>query len=405
MAEVDALLAFAVALAVAAAATPLTIRLARRVGAVDQPRDRGLTDRPMPRLGGLAILAGAAVSTLIFLPLTDETKGILLGAVAITLVGALDDRFDLPANVKLTGQFAAGLIPVLSGVVVQDFTLPFLGRVELDAWGGPLTLVGLVGLMNVVNFSDGVDGLAAGVCTISAATFAVIAFDLGRTEAGVLAAVTAGAAAGFLFYNFHPASVLMGDSGANLLGLLLGCVAVQGTLKTNAVIALVLPLVILAVPFIDTSFVVAKRIKYRRPIYAADRWHLHHRMANIGFSQRRTVLYLYGWTVTMAALALALRFIPYSDDRGHLHLGWAALLALFGVAALAASVYLVYVLEIFKFRRVRARQLRDLDPDTSEHRIESEVRRELETGELEALSPREGPTGRRPRAPRARPEP
>ena len=175
--------------------------------------------------------------------------------------------------------------------------------------------------MNVVNFTDGADGLAAGVCMISALTFAMIALSLDRDEAGILAALTAGAAAGFLWHNFHPATVFMGDSGSNLLGLLLAAVAIQGVLKTAAVVALFFPLVILAVPALDATFVVAKRIKYRRPVYSADRWHFHHRFANIGFSQRRTVLYLYAWTLSLAALALALRFVPYSEDSGELNLG------------------------------------------------------------------------------------
>ena len=239
--------------------------------------------------------------------------------------------------------------------------------------------------MNVVNFSDGVDGLAAGVCAISAVAFSVIAFDLGRDAAGVLAAITAGAALGFLVHNFHPASVFMGDCGSNLLGLLLGAVMIEGSLKTNALVALVVPLVVLAVPFLDTGFVVAKRIKYRRPVYRGDSNHFHHRMHRMGFSQRRTVLYLYAWTITMAGLAVALRFIPYSDDRGHLDPGWTAALAACFLIALAASAYLVYVLEILKLRRLRAWQLRRTDPDTSEHEIDQEVERELETGEFSAL--------------------
>ena len=184
--------------------------------------------------------------------------------------------------------------------------------------------------MNVVNFTDGVDGLAAGVCTIAAVTFAVIALSLDRDAPGILAALTAGAAVGFLWHNFHPASIFMGDAGSNLLGLLLACVAIQGVLKTAAVVALFFPLVILAVPALDATFVVAKRIKYRRPVYSADRWHFHHRFANIGFSQRRTVLYLYGWTLSLAALALALRFVPYSEDDGTLNAGWALVMAGFG---------------------------------------------------------------------------
>jgi UDP-GlcNAc:undecaprenyl-phosphate GlcNAc-1-phosphate transferase len=213
----------------------------------------------------------------------------------------------------------------------------------------------------------------------------VIAFDLDRGAAGVLAALAAGAALGFLFHNFHPASIFMGDSGSNLLGFLLGAIAVQGSLKTNAVIALVAPLVILAVPFLDTGFVVAKRIKYGKPIYSADSWHFHHRMANIGFSQRRTVLYLYAWTLALAALALALRFIPYSDNHGHLNAGWTLVMAGFGLGALMASVYLVAVLEIFKFKRVREWQLRRAQPETSEHEIAAIVARELETGEFQRV--------------------
>ena len=213
--------------------------------------------------------------------------------------------------------------------------------------------------MNVVNFTDGADGLAAGVCTIAAVTFAIIALSLDRDEAGILAALTAGAAAGFLWHNFHPATVFMGDSGSNLLGLLLAAVAIQGVLKTAAVVALFFPLVILAVPALDATFVVAKRIKYRRPVYSADRWHFHHRFANIGFSQRQTVLYLYAWTLSLAALALALRFVPYSADSGELNLGWTAVILAFAAVAFAASLYLVVVLEILKFRRFRERQLNE----------------------------------------------
>ena len=150
-------------------------------------------------------------------------------------------------------------------VRVENLTLPFIEPLDLGDWGIPLTLFGIVAVMNVVNFTDGVDGLAAGVCTIAAVTFAVIALSLDRDDAGVLAAVVGGASVGFLRHNFHPASVFMGDSGSNLLGLLLACVAIQGVLKTAAVVALFFPLVILAVPALDATFVVAKRLKYRRP--------------------------------------------------------------------------------------------------------------------------------------------
>jgi UDP-GlcNAc:undecaprenyl-phosphate GlcNAc-1-phosphate transferase len=382
----DALLGFLVALAVATLLTPLVARLARRVGAVDAVKERGLAREATPLLGGLAIFAAVLVAALVFAPLTTAMKGILGGAALITAVGALDDWRELGAGTKLAGQVAAALILVLSGVTMDVVTLPFLGRVEFDEAGDVLTLVGLVGLMNVVNFSDGIDGLAAGVCAISAAAFAIIAFDLGTDAAGVLAAITCGAALGFLVHNFHPASVFMGDCGALLLGLLLGGIIIEGSVKTNALIALIVPLVVLAVPFLDTGFVVAKRIKYRRPVYRADSNHFHHRFHRIGFSQRRTVLYLYGWTITMAGLAVALRFVPYSDG-GDWDLGWSLVMAACFAVALAASVYLVLVLEILKLRRLRAWQLRHVDPDTTEHEIDVEVERELETGEFRALDP------------------
>src|SRR4051812_19899425 len=272
----DALAAGAVAAVVAAALTPVSSRFARRVGAVDEPRARGLADRPTPRLGGLAIFAGVLLAGLLFLPIgEDRWRMIGAGAALITLVGALDDVYDLHAATKFAGQAAAVLLPVLEGVRVETFTLPFVHRVELGDLGIPLPLLGIVLIVNVVNFSDGLDGLAAGVCAIASVAFSIIAFDLQRGNSAVLAAIIAGAALGFLVHNFHPASAFMGDSGSLLLGYLLGVVVVEGTVKTQAVLALFLPLVVLAVPFLDTTFVVLKRLKYGRKVYIADANHFH----------------------------------------------------------------------------------------------------------------------------------
>ena len=387
MNDLDALWAFLVAAVAALVVTPLAARLAHRVGAIDQPGGRSLHLAPTPTLGGLAILAGVLLAGGGFLPWNQETRAILAGGALIALVGAVDDikQDGLSPILKLTGQLAAALVPVLAEVRVENITLPFLDPLNFGDWGIPLTLLGIVAVMNVVNFTDGVDGLAAGVCMIAAATFAVIALSLDRVDAGVLAAATAGAAIGFLRHNFHPASVFMGDSGSNLLGFLLAVIAIQGVLKTAAVVALFFPLVILAVPALDATFVVAKRIKHRRPVTQGDTWHFHHRFTNIGFSRRRTVLYLYAWTISLAALALALRFVPYSEDDGTLNAGWAAVMAGFGMLAIAASVYLVVVLEILKFRRFRERQLRK--QPLSEEEIEEEIAREVETGEFEPVKP------------------
>jgi UDP-GlcNAc:undecaprenyl-phosphate GlcNAc-1-phosphate transferase len=394
--ELDALYAFLVAVAVTALLTPLTMRFARAVGAIDEPRERGLSDSPTPLLGGLAIFAGTLVAGLLWLPAGYGSEhqlwhGVLLAAAVITLVGALDDRFEIPPVVKLAGQILAAVIVVHYGVAVKAITLPFIGTLSFPNAGvtnaGPvLTVIGLVAMMNVVNFSDGVDGLAAGVCTIIAGAMTIIAFDLGRQQPGVLAAITAGAALGFLFYNFPPASSFMGDCGANLLGLMMGVITVEAAVKTAAVVSFVLPLILLAVPFLDTTFVVLKRLKYRQPIYRPDSEHFHHRMARIGFSSRRTIAYLYAWTLMLAGLALALRFVPYSDHKGHLHTGWTLVMIGLGVIAVAASVYLVYVLEILKFRRLDAMRLRLLRPDASATEIEQGVVRDLETGEIDAVS-------------------
>jgi UDP-GlcNAc:undecaprenyl-phosphate GlcNAc-1-phosphate transferase len=398
--ELDALYAFLVAAAVSALLTPLTMRIARAVGAIDEPRERGLSESPTPLLGGLAIFAGTLVAALIWLPSgyggePQLWHGVLLAAAVITLVGALDDRFEMPPIVKLAGQFVAAAIVVHYGVAVKAITLPFVGTLAFPNAGvtnaGPiLTVLGLVLMMNVVNFSDGVDGLAAGVCTIIAVAMTVIAFDLGRAQPAVLAALTAGAALGFLFYNFPPASSFMGDCGANLLGLMMGVIAVEAAIKTAAVVSFVLPLILLAAPFLDTTFVVLKRVKYRQPIYRPDSEHFHHRMARIGFSSRRTIAYLYAWTLMLAGLALALRFIPYSDHKGHLHTGWTLVLVALGLVVAAASVYLVYVLEILKFRRLAAMRVRRQRPDASATEIEQGVVRDLETGEIDAVAAREG---------------
>jgi UDP-GlcNAc:undecaprenyl-phosphate GlcNAc-1-phosphate transferase len=387
---------------VAAALTPVAARFARRIGAVSKIRERGLGKGQTPLLGGLAILAGVLVAAALWMPATihlprivhsNETHGgvvhtweVLAGAVLIAVIGALDDIFDLRPQWKLLGQIAAAIVAVEAGVVVTDVTIPFIGAFQFPNAGPYLTVIWLVGLMNVVNFSDGVDGLAAGLCTIDGVAFAVIAFDLGISSAGILAALTAGAALGFLFYNFHPASVYMGDSGANLLGYLLGVAAVIGSLKTNAVVALVVPLCILAVPFLDTGFVVAKRLKYGRKPWAADANHFHHRMARIGFSERKTVAYLYAWSLLLAGVAVALRYVPYHHHNpAYFRLGWTIVMVAIILIALAASVYLIYVLEILKFKSRRSSEIRQSEPSASEHEIDERVRRDVETGEFERV--------------------
>lgn len=344
--------------------TPAVGGMARLLGVVDQPDARRLNKRPIPRLGGLAIFLGILVPSLAFLDLSGEMRGILLGAAVACVVGAVDDFRGLDPVPKLAGQVAAAAIPCAFGVWVDHFTFPFLGAVDLPAWVGmPLTVVWIVAVMNMVNFLDGMDGLASGVCAIAGLTFATLALSLGKIDAAVLSAIVAGACIGFLRHNFFPARIFMGDSGALVLGFTLATVSVAGLLKTASTVVLVLPLLILAVPIIDTSFVVAKRLKYRRPISSPDRSHLHHRFMDIGFSQRRAAVTMWAWTASLGAAALATRFIPFRAG-GHWHAGETIAVVVIALSALAFSVYVIYLLEIVKLANPRVRRRRsELDDE------------------------------------------
>jgi len=212
--NLDAVLAFVVAAVLALLLVPVAESIARRIGAIDLPSSRGLHDIPTPRLGGLAILVAVLVTGAIFLPWDSETRAILAGAAVITAVGAVDDVYELSAAPKLIGQIGATLIPVLAGLRVEDVTIPFLWHGSLGWLSYPVTVIGVVAIINMVNFIDGIDGLASGVCVIAGVSFAIIALSLDRDAAGVLAALTAGAALGFLRHGFPPASSFMGDTGS-----------------------------------------------------------------------------------------------------------------------------------------------------------------------------------------------
>ena len=348
---------FALALLIVLILTPGVGRFARILGVVDEPGDtRRLHARPVPRLGGIALLLGIFVPALAFLPLDGPYRGIMVGAAVATTVGAIDDFRGMPWWGKLAGQVAAGTIAIGFGVNVDRFTFPGFGSQELPDWfSGPATILWIVAIMNMVNFLDGMDGLAAGICAIAGSTFALIGLSLGAADAALLAAIVAGACFGFLHHNFYPARIFMGDSGALLLGFLLATLAVEGLVKTAALATLVLPLIVLAIPIIDTSFVFAKRLKYRQPLYEADRTHLHHRFLNIGFSQARAVAYMYLWCALLAAAALATRFLP-PRPHGDWDASNAVVAAAIGIAALAASVYIAYLLEIVKLANPRIRR-------------------------------------------------
>jgi len=338
--------------------TPAVGGMARMLGVVDQPGGRRANRSPVPRLGGLALFLGIFVPALAFLDLNRELRGLLLGMAVATTVGAIDDFRGLRWWEKLGGQTVAAAIPAFFGIWVHRFTFPAIGIHELPEWiGVPLTVAFIVAVMNMVNFLDGLDGLAAGVCAIAALAFTAIELSLGKPTAAAFTAIVFGATLGFLRHNFFPARIFMGDSGAMLLGFSLAAVSVEGLLKTAATVALFFPLLVLAVPILDTGFVVARRLKYRMPITTPDKTHLHHRFVNIGFSQPRAVAYIYFWVATLAVAALGTRYIPFRED-GTWHLWPTVGAAALGVLAIAASVYMVYLLEIVKLANPRIRRRR-----------------------------------------------
>jgi UDP-GlcNAc:undecaprenyl-phosphate GlcNAc-1-phosphate transferase len=350
-----AIVAFLIAAAsVGLLLVPLSSRLALRLGVVDVPGGRRIHARPIPRLGGLAIMAGILIAALFTVETGQREYGaILVGATLISLLGAVDDAVGLAPAPKFLGQAACAVIPVANGVTIDHLTPPFLPAISIGVMQYPLTVVFIVAVANIVNFADGMDGLAAGMCAISAATFCVLALSLDRNAAAALAGAVAGACVGFLWWNFHPAKVFMGDSGSLPLGFLLATMSISGVMKTAAAVSLVFPLLVLLVPIMDTTFVIMKRLKYGRSILSADTNHFHHRLLRIGFSQRRAALLLYAWCASLSAFALAVRFIHYRTPGGQVHVGATLLLSGFAVAAIGASLWVVYALEILKYRHLQ----------------------------------------------------
>jgi UDP-GlcNAc:undecaprenyl-phosphate/decaprenyl-phosphate GlcNAc-1-phosphate transferase len=336
--------------------TPVVTWLAPRVGAVDDPghSDRPrVHQRPLPRIGGVAIVLGILVPAAILLRPEGAYRGILIGTALVAALGFVDDIRGVTPSVKMLGVVLIALIPVVGWDVTFDgLSAPFLGTVDFGVLAIPLTVLWIAGLANLVNLIDGMDALAAGIVSIAALSFAILAVSFGRMGAAALAAIVCGATLAFLRHNYHPARIIMGDTGALALGFVLATIAVQGVLKTAASIALVLPLLVLAVPILDTSFVVLKRLKYRRPPWNADQNHFYHRFMRIGFSQRRTAAYLHLWAALLAAWAILVRFVP-PRPRGEWDLGNALVVAGVGVLVLAASLWMVYTLEILKARHLR----------------------------------------------------
>ena len=303
------LLAMALAAIISYLATPFVKKLAVRIGAVDVPKDnRRMHSETIPRLGGMAIVTAFLLCTFLFVELDRQMRGVLLGAIIILTVGVLDDCLTLRALPKFIAQIVSACIVYASGCEIRYVSNPFAGGFfDLGMFSGFVTVVWIVMMTNAVNFIDGLDGLAVGVSGISTATMLVIAMLLGEEGIAVILAALLGACLGFIPYNFNPAQIFMGDTGSTFLGFVLAGLSIQGLFKMYAVISFLVPFLILGVPVFDITFAVIRRLaKHQNPM-TADRGHIHHRLIDMGLSQKQSVAIVYMLTgiLGLAAVLLA----------------------------------------------------------------------------------------------------
>jgi UDP-GlcNAc:undecaprenyl-phosphate/decaprenyl-phosphate GlcNAc-1-phosphate transferase len=283
--------------------TPLVKKLAFKIGATDRPNQRKVHQKIMPRLGGLAIYIGFIVGILFLDPDNAYEIPILLGSVIIIVTGFLDDLFELPAKVKLAGQLLAASVVVFGGVQVEYINLPFGSQLEFGFLSIPLTILWIVGITNAINLIDGLDGLAAGVSAIALITMSWMAILKGDVFVTSMGFILLGSILGFLIYNFHPAKIFMGDTGALFLGYMISVLSLLG-FKNVTAISFIVPVIILGVPISDTFFAIIRRIVKKKPLSAPDKSHLHHCLLRLGYSHRQTVLIIYGMSAAFGVAAI-----------------------------------------------------------------------------------------------------
>ncbi|GAA5415818.1 putative undecaprenyl-phosphate N-acetylglucosaminyl 1-phosphate transferase [Paraliobacillus ryukyuensis] len=283
--------------------TPFVKKLAIRIGAVDQPNQRKIHSKLMPRLGGLAIFISFMVGFLIFNPDSPYFWPIFIGAFLITATGFLDDLYNLSAKVKFFVQFIAATIVVLGGAQVTFINLPFGDTLHFGYFSIPITIIWIVGVSNAINFVDGLDGLAAGVSSIALLTISGLAVSLGDTFVAFIGFMLLGSTVGFLFYNFHPAKIFMGDTGSLFLGYMIGVLSILG-FKNATLFSLIVPITILGVPLLDTFFAIVRRVVNKKPFYAPDKLHLHHCLLKLGFGHRQTVILIYSMSALFSLAAI-----------------------------------------------------------------------------------------------------
>lgn len=317
-------LAILIAMVIAFLLTPVVRRLAARCDVVDLPGGRRVHERPTPRWGGIAIYAGfmAAVGVAVAVSpdvhMDAQMISILAGGTIVALVGLLDDKFDLPAALQAIAIVAAAVIVISTGVRVRYITNPFdtgSPLIWLNVWSIPVTVLWIFGVTKTIDLMDGIDGLAAGISAIAAATLLVMAVEMHSAQpdlarsfgmVAVMAAALLGASLGFLRYNFPPASIFMGTIGAQFMGFVIASTSIIGAFKVATLVAVAVPLLALAVPILDTAFVVLRRFINRRPLHQPDKTHVHHRLLDRGLTPRQTLIVIYGMTALLSGVGLAL---------------------------------------------------------------------------------------------------
>ncbi|SHE58714.1 UDP-GlcNAc:undecaprenyl-phosphate GlcNAc-1-phosphate transferase [Caldanaerobius fijiensis DSM 17918] len=288
------ILAFVIAFLLTCVFTPLAKKIAYAIGAIDVPKDeRRVHKKPVPLLGGLSIYLSFLVGAIIFVPKNSHILGLLIGSTIIIIVGVLDDKYELSAIAKLFGQIMAAVVVMVYGMRINVISNPFGDSINLGLWAYPITLIWIVAITNTLNLIDGLDGLAAGVAGIASFFLFIVSLLNSRDIAAILTIITAGSALGFLPFNFNPAKIFMGDTGALLLGFILSVISVEGAIKGAAAIAIIVPVLVLGLPIFDMIVSIIRRSIKGMPIMQADKGHIHHRLLDMGMSQRRAVIYMY----------------------------------------------------------------------------------------------------------------
>lgn len=302
----DLTIAFLIALIATFLLTYPIKKLSLKMGVVDLPNARKIHKHVTPRLGGLAIFLGAFLGALYLHPHHPHLPEILLGAIVIIVTGMLDDRYQIRPVVKLTGQLLATSFLISSGLIIEQITIPVFGLIDLGFFSVLVTVLWVVGITNAINLIDGLDGLATGVTTIALTSMLIMAVIDFRVMAAYFCVVLIGANLGFLYHNFHPAKIYMGDTGSNFLGYMIAVVSMLGLFKNIAIFGFIIPIIILAVPIFDTLFAIVRRAYNGENIMMPDNKHIHYQLLAKGFGHRQTVLIIYGFSALFGAIAILL---------------------------------------------------------------------------------------------------